>query len=369
MIKVITAAIIATGNEVVSGQILNSNTRYLASNLSQIGVEVVYHFSVLDRREDLEKVLKFLKEKSIEQVFIIGGLGPTSDDLTRYIVADFFEQDFEFSDVIWSKVADLLKDRSVALKEGHKKQCYFPIGSEILVNSVGTAQGFRTIKDDMSIWCIPGPPSECKSVYENAIAPWALATARPSTNLLTWQCIGVPESDVSSKVEEALKTCSYEIGFRASPPIVEVKLWVPFDHMGGVSQVWIDEIERVVEPHLYSRQGQNYFKDSLDFLIQQGEVDIVDEFSKGYVYEELLAIYEGEIPERINFSTKPVEHSFENIITLSAEDGVLDLSFSSLNKNFIIRLDVDLDKAAVNKRLRKTKCAELFKLLHKNIFT
>jgi len=368
MSKIITAAIVASGNEVVSGQILNSNTRYLASQLSQIGVEVVYHFSVLDRKKDLEDILNFLKAKPIEQVFVIGGLGPTSDDLTRDIVADFFDQELEFNHENWSKVESFLADRSITIREGHKTQSYFPAGSEILLNSVGTAQGFKTTQGEMSIWCIPGPPSECKSVYENAIRPWALVSAHPSTKLLTWQCIGVPESEVSSQVEKALTDCSYDLGFRASPPIVEVKLWVPSDHMGGVSQIWIDEIEKIVEPYLYSRQEQNYLKDSLDFLMQQGEVDIVDEFSKGYIYEELLAIYQGEIPELINFSTKPAEHSFENIISFSGDDGKLDLSFSSLNKNFFVTLDVDLEKAATNKRLRKTKCAELFKSLHQNLF-
>jgi len=368
MSKTITAAIVATGNEVVSGQIVNTNTRYLAEQLSQAGAEVVYHFSVLDRKEDLLEIFTLLKNKAVNDTFVIGGLGPTSDDLTRYIVAEFFEQELEFSHETWAKVAELLKNRSVALKEGHKKQCYFPKNSEILLNSVGTAQGFKTTKDEMSIWCIPGPPNECKSVYENAIGPWILGNVHAKTHLLTWQCIGVPESDVSAKVDAALEGCSYEIGFRASPPIVEVKLWVPSDHMGGVSQVWVDKIEEIVEPCLYSRQGQNYLKDSLDFLIEQGEVDIIDEFSKGYIYEELLKSYKGEIPKHINFSTKPTEYSFENIISLTAENDKLDLTFSSISKNFFLSLNLDLEKAAVNKKLRKTKCAELFKLLHKNLF-
>ena len=139
------AAIVATGNEVVSGQILNTNTHYLAEQLSAGGVEVCYHFSVLDKKEDLTDTLAFLKNKKINHVFTVGGLGPTQDDLTRDVVADFFNKEFEFSQETWGQVSDLLKGRSVALKEGHKRQCYFPEGAEILTNSVGTAQGLSLI--------------------------------------------------------------------------------------------------------------------------------------------------------------------------------------------------------------------------------
>jgi|GEM_PF-6946670 len=368
MSKFVTAAIVATGNEIVSGQILNTNAQYLADQLSSLGVEVVCHFAVLDRREDLEEVLETLKTKKIDEIFVIGGLGPTSDDLTRYIVADFFNQKFEFSEKTWEQVSELLKNRSVALKEGHKKQCYFPVGSKILLNSVGTAQGFRTEKEEMGIWCVPGPPTECRSVFENAIGPWAEENVRAKTDLLTWQCIGVPESDVADKVEEALKDCSYEIGFRASPPIVEVKLWVPTEHMGGISQMWVDQVEEIVKPHLYSRQGQNYLKESLDFIIAEKEIDVVDEFSRGFVYEELLKNYKGDVPESINFSNKPFEHNAETVMQIRFDEKSVELVFSSIDQNFAVELDLDLSKAQSNKRYRKTICAKLFKGLHGELF-
>jgi len=368
MSKFVTAAIVATGNEIVSGQILNTNAQYLADHLSSLGVEVVYHFAVLDRREDLEEVLATLRTKQIDEVFVIGGLGPTSDDLTRYIVADFFEQDFEFNHETWSQIAELLKTRSVALRDSHKRQCYFPVGSKILLNAVGTAQGFRTEKEGMGIWCVPGPPPECRSVFENAIVPWAAENVRAKTDLLTWQCIGVPESDVADKVEEALKDCSYEIGFRASPPIVEVKLRVPTEHMGGVSQMWVDQVEEIVRPHLYSRQGQNYFKESLDFIIGEKEIDLVDEFSKGVVYEELLKNYRGDLPGSINFSTKPFEHNAETMMQIRFDEKSVELAFSSIDQNFVVELDLDLSKAQSNKRYRKTICAKLFKGLHGELF-
>jgi molybdenum cofactor synthesis domain-containing protein len=369
MNKKVTAAIVATGNEVVAGQIVNTNASTLANDLTSDGFNVEMHCSVLDRKEDLENALEYIKSKKIDHVFLIGGLGPTQDDLTRDVVAEFVKCSMEFNDETWAAVEKLLRSRSVVVRETHKRQCYFPTAADILKNDVGTAQGFKVSKNNFSIWCLPGPPSECVSVYQNGIKPWAQKNIKAHTHLKTWQCTNVPESELSYAVENALENCDYGLGFRASPPIVEVKLWVPVEEMENTqAQKWLDLIEQIVNPCLYSRQGQNYFKEVLDFLIKKGRLDFIDSYSKGYLFNEILKVYKNELPDSIHFSTKAAEFKSEQQLSLEIEEENLNLEIKSLDLNFIVSLGFDLEKSFKSKRYRMTLCAELIKELHKKIF-
>ena len=137
------AALIATGDEVVSGQIFNSNASYLASMLSEMGVEVVGHFAVLDREESLKEVFDFLSQKKTANVVLtIGGLGPTRDDLTRQVIANYAKKELIIDQSLWSDMKCKLIKRSIQPRKGHKWQCYFPDKAHIFKNSKGTAQSF-----------------------------------------------------------------------------------------------------------------------------------------------------------------------------------------------------------------------------------
>ena len=137
------AALIATGDEVVSGQIFNSNASYLASTLSEIGVDVVGHFAVLDREENLEEVFNFLSQKKAADVVLtIGGLGPTRDDLTRQVIASYAEKELIIDQSFWSDMKCRLIKGSIQPRKGHKWQCYFPDKAHIFKNLKGTAQSF-----------------------------------------------------------------------------------------------------------------------------------------------------------------------------------------------------------------------------------
>ena len=369
MNKKTTAAIVATGNEVVFGQIVNTNTSMLADLLTSDGLSVEFHFSVLDRIEDLKETLTYIKSKKIDHVFLIGGLGPTQDDLTRGVVSEFTEKKLGFNEEAWKLVENLLKNRSIVIREGHKKQCYFPDSAEILRNDVGTAQGFKVEKDKFSIWCIPGPPSECRSVYQNGIAPWIKNNIMAQIELKNWQCINVPESEVAHAVEEALKDCDYDLGFRASPPIVEVKLWVPVEDIENKdADKWIRTVEKIVEPYLYSRQGKDYLKDILDFLRSKGSFDLIDSYSKGYLFQEVLKINENKLPDQMHFSTKSVDFESERQLSLVEEEKTLSLELKSIDLNLNVTIDVDSLKSSKNKRYRMTACARLIKALHTEIF-
>ena len=222
------AALIATGDEVVSGQILNSNASYLASILSEIGVEVLGHFAVLDREESLKEIFDFLSQKKmIDVVLTIGGLGPTRDDLTRKVIADYSQKELMMNHKLWSDIKCKLIKKGIQPRKGHKWQCLFPKEAQIFKNSKGTAQSFLIETKDFKIIAIPGPPKELESIlYDGGLLDWFKGRALSWIKPLSWQCINIPESELAHEVEKALTGCPFQIGYRASPPITEVKLWV-----------------------------------------------------------------------------------------------------------------------------------------------
>ena len=105
---------------------------------------------------------------------------------------------------------------------------------------------------------IPGPPNELDSVlYEGGLLEWfKKRSTLTSVNLQSWQCINVPESELAHEVEKALEGCTYQVGYRASPPITEVKLWV--DKNDKNYEKWIKKLDEVCQSTIYSKNGFSY---------------------------------------------------------------------------------------------------------------
>ena len=293
------AALIATGDEVVSGQIINTNASYLASRLSEIGVEVVGHFAVLDREESLKEIFDHLSHKNtVDVALTIGGLGPTRDDLTRQVIANYSDQKLQIDESLWSDMKCSLIKRQIQPRKGHKWQCFFPQGAKIFKNLKGTAQSFLTESKNLKIIALPGPPSELKSVLDDGgLIDWFKERSLASVKLMSWQCINVPESELAYEVENALEGCDYQIGYRASPPITEVKMWV--DKSDKDKEKWIKKMDDACEPTLYSKNAFSYVNAVLKSM---GEVSIIDKVTKGYALDEIKKIVEKETLNKLSYA-------------------------------------------------------------------
>ena len=281
------AALIATGDEVVSGQIINTNASYLASRLSEIGVEVVGHYAVLDREESLKEIFDFLTlNKSVDVVLTIGGLGPTRDDLTRQVIANYLNKDLKLNSSIWTDMKCSLTKRSIQPRKGHKWQAYFPEGATIFKNVRGTAQSFLAETQNLNIIAIPGPPNELESVlYDGGLLDWFKKRVLSDVKLLSWQCINIPESELAHEVEKSLEGCPFQIGYRASPPITEVKLWVDLGHKQ--SESWVKKLDKICEPSLYSKNSYSYVDQVLSSF---RELSFIDQVTRGQGLDEIKKI-------------------------------------------------------------------------------
>lgn len=292
-------ALIATGDEVVSGQILNTNASFLASRLSECGVELVGHYAVLDRAEDLLELFDFLQsKKGVDLAITIGGLGPTRDDLTRQVIADFFKVKLVLNESIWTSMKCGLTQRLIQPRKGHKWQAFFPSEAKIFKNSKGTAQSFMTSSENFRVVALPGPPSELESVLEEGgLLDWFNEQIHSDIKLRSWQCINTPESELAHKVELALEGCSYQVGYRASPPITEVKLWV--DEKDPKSEDWVLKLDEVCKKNLYSKDGFSYIDKVLNSV---DELYFVDRVTKGRALEEIKKSVSKENFKKLNYA-------------------------------------------------------------------
>lgn len=262
-----TARLITIGTEITNGEVVNSNAAWISRKLEEKGVRVLSHLSVRDSKAEILQALRWSDSHSL--IFVTGGLGPTSDDITRDCVAEFCGLKLEFDDDVWGQLEDLYKRRGLVLREAHRQQCYFPVGSERLANSVGTALGFSIRKGAQSIFVMPGPPRELEAMWNEEVVR-RLQTLLPTTSerWVRWTCLGVPESEVAEVIEPIVKDQGFEVGYRAQVPYVKVKI-----HADPVKDFAIlAQMEAALLP----------------WIVARGEEDLAQELIKRWVGERLV---------------------------------------------------------------------------------
>lgn len=165
------AEIIAVGTELLMGEILNSNSRDIARELYNLGIDV-YHQSVVgDNLNRVSKELETAFERA-DLVITTGGLGPTRDDLTKEAAAHFLKREMILDEESIKHLEDFFGSRGLPLNEGNKRQAYFPEGAKIIPNENGTAPACIIEFDEKVLVILPGPPREVIPLMEKYIIPY-----------------------------------------------------------------------------------------------------------------------------------------------------------------------------------------------------
>lgn len=175
------AGIIVTGTEVINATIADRNGPWLSEQLSQLGIEVAYILTVGDRPTDLRRALDFMRAQGIELIVTSGGLGPTADDLTTEVVADFAGRELRLDKVMEARIAEILAGYArranfdpAALDAANRKQAMVPEGA-VPLNPVGTAPGLVVPAGEQIVVVLPGPPRELQPMWPTAIASESVA--------------------------------------------------------------------------------------------------------------------------------------------------------------------------------------------------
>ena len=220
------AIIITIGDEILMGQILDTNSRYMAKRLTDIGMEVVEMLTIPDKRDEIFETVDYAMEQS-DLVLVTGGLGPTKDDVTKKVLADFFGTRLVFNEQAMEWLEELLSHRNLPMNEGNRSQAYLPENCRVLHNFKGTASGMWFEKGWKSLISMPGVPFEMEHLMETYVIP-DLKAKYPNLQLeyRMVKVYDVPESQLAAhleKWEDSLKE-GFKLAYLPSPGMVRLRI-------------------------------------------------------------------------------------------------------------------------------------------------
>jgi nicotinamide-nucleotide amidase len=222
--------IICTGDEVLTGKIVNTNFSYMSQKLEDVGLAVQWETTVGDNRAELLRAFQLAGDRA-DAVLVNGGLGPTVDDLSQEIAAQAAGVELILHEGWLARMEEMFRLRSRVMPPNNRKQAMLPATAEMIDNPVGTACGFALDIGKARFFFTPGVPRELRRMLEEQIIPRLLARSGTQTTiyLKRFHSYGLGESHVDALlkgVEDLVPEGSVKLGFRAHYPQLETKLTV-----------------------------------------------------------------------------------------------------------------------------------------------
>jgi nicotinamide-nucleotide amidase len=282
-------ALLAVGTEITTGQILNSNAAAISQKLTDMGFEVRLHLSVEDSRQQILWALNGAVSIGVQLIIVTGGLGPTSDDFTRDIIAEWFGATLRFDQDSWEQILSRLRGFGVEIAESNRRQCYFPEKCTVLKNTAGTANGFWINEiNKPQLVALPGPPREIEAIWQahlRTMLPLAFSLPKPD-RLLRLQCIGKSESALGEMVENCIRGTKIRTGYRPHVPYVELKLWLPQDS-GDAEQQAISRLKKELARWILATDDEDLALVFIKNIRELGRVSVIDAASSGALARRL----------------------------------------------------------------------------------
>ena len=160
--------LINTGSELILGFTVNSHLNYIARHLAGIGLRLDRQTTVADDRTEMRAAIAEALRRS-DVIIITGGLGPTSDDFTRDVVAELLDRKLVRDEAVAAHIAERIHKRGIRLPESIYVQALVPVGAQVLPNRNGTAPGLAIDHDGKLVLLLPGPPRELKPMFEEYV--------------------------------------------------------------------------------------------------------------------------------------------------------------------------------------------------------
>lgn len=199
------AEIITVGTEILLGDIVNTNSQFLAKELAQLGIDVYYQGTVGDNEKRLYECFEESLKRS-DIVITTGGLGPTKDDITKEIAAKYFNQELELDELSWLKIKDYFNKIGIEPTINNKKQALFPKECTVLENNNGTAPGAVFSKNNKYIILLPGPPKEMIPMFSESVKPYIEKLTDTTLVSKTLRLIGIGESALEDKIIDIIES-------------------------------------------------------------------------------------------------------------------------------------------------------------------
>lgn len=262
------AEIITIGDEILIGQVVDTNSAYLATELNKLGISVSRITSIPDLHDS---IIKAFDEATTRADLIIstGGLGPTSDDITKHTLAEYFGGKLVVVPAVLQKISSLLASRGVVMNERNRKQAELPDNCELLNNSAGTAQGMWFQKEGRDFISLPGVPFEMKAIFREEMEPRLKKRfILPAIQHFTVLTHGVPESEMANRLQDWEKNLpeNLKLAYLPSPGLLRLRITGKTsgdsEELKALLGTEVEKLKEIIGKHIYG-----YNDDKLEVII------------------------------------------------------------------------------------------------------
>ena len=262
------AEIITIGDEILIGQVVNSNAAWIADALTGLGIQVTRHISIADDFDEIVQILMETESRA-DLVFLTGGLGPTSDDITKKTLAEYFNCQLVENEEALDRIKAYLSSRNVEMNKLNRAQAMLPDNCIIIPNRYGTAAGMWFTKNDIQYLSMPGVPYEMQSMMSGYILPRLKKQYKlPAIVHRTVLVQGIAESHLASLLEEYEKTLPPEVklAYLPSPGRVRLRLSSGGDDEKTVKAIVQEQVGRLV-PYIPDGHFFGYEDEQLERIV------------------------------------------------------------------------------------------------------
>lgn len=344
--KHIKIEMLSTGDEVLYGQIVDTNAAWLSDFLFAEGITITSRHTVGD---DLLTLVETLQERSLHNDILIvnGGLGPTSDDLSAQAAAQANNEPLILHEEWLKTLERYFLNRGRVMPATNIKQAMLPQSATLIDNPIGTACGFKMQLNHCLLFFTPGVPSEFKAMVRNSILPEIKANYPITESKLCYRLttMGRTESDLGQAIETTVKLPdSITVGYRAAMPIIELKLTGPESKKSEMDNIW-QKIKAIVADNLLYEgvvinQGESGLAQVVSKLLNQSKqtIVVIEQQSAGMVSYQL---FEANAPivksEVVPFMMEEPIDYFSQILQNQRVDIVLGIvNFQEKNTEFTL---------------------------------
>lgn len=219
--------LINIGDELLIGQVVNTNAAFIGQQMTAAGFELTDVITIGDDGPAIREAVERAMSKT-DVVLMTGGLGPTKDDITKKVICDIFQCELVIDEATLKQVTEMFAARGMELTETNRQQAAVPEGCVVLTNTLGTAPGLWLEKDGKVLISLPGVPFEMEKLIKDEVLPRLKAGKFRSSSLLykVVQCTNITESGLSDMLEEYEKQLpeGFKLAYLPKPGIIRLRL-------------------------------------------------------------------------------------------------------------------------------------------------
>ncbi len=259
------AKIITVGDELLIGQVIDTNSAWIGEHLNLLGVKIVEIQSIQDDHTAIIEALDASTAGQVDLILMTGGLGPTKDDITKKAIADFLNDEMVFHDETYQRILRLFERLKRTPTPDHKDQCYMPKQATILKNKMGTAPGMWFEHRGTIIVSMPGVPYEMKYLIEHEVIP-RISPKLGGQHIIheTIRTVGEGESRIAASIEDIEELFPKGLTIAYLPSLGQVRLRLTAT---GTDKEWLEENIAKFKKQIVDRLGAlvfGYGKETLE---------------------------------------------------------------------------------------------------------